>query len=142
MIVCPNEAFSSPTDSSQSTILNNNSSMLHHHIFDTLLELGMLVSTINLVREVYDSCITTIQLLESEIHNIPIQFRVKQGCPLSPINLAMELVLKLYKWRLNVQAYVDNLGILTSDAEQLQKMLDIRYKVAEWMGLCFRCASL
>ncbi|CAM4609254.1 unnamed protein product, partial [Caretta caretta] len=71
-------------------------SMPHHHIFATLQEFGMPENFLRVIREVYEGCSTTIRSAEGETTEIPIQSRVKQGCPLSPIifNLAMELLLR------------------------------------------------
>ncbi|KYO42351.1 hypothetical protein Y1Q_0022207 [Alligator mississippiensis] len=138
-------------------ISNAFGSMPHCHIFSILRELGLPDSVIDLVRELYHSCTTTVCTTDGETAEIPIWSGVSQGCPLSPIvfNLAMEVLfravagspgrLDLNGQKLSVLAYTDNLVLLAPDATQLQQMLDVTSEAARWMGLRFnvaKCASL
>ncbi|CAM4606818.1 unnamed protein product [Lepidochelys olivacea] len=138
-------------------LANTFGSMPHHHIFATLQEFGMPENFLRVIREVYEGCSTTIRSAEGETTEIPIQSRVKQGCPLSPIifNLAMELLLRaisngadgfnLHSERVSVLTYADDLVLTADDPENLQRMLDATSRAADWMGLRFnakKCASL
>ncbi|CAM5170215.1 unnamed protein product [Eretmochelys imbricata] len=124
-------------------------SIPHHHIFAALGEFGMPESLIQILRDLYKDCTTTIRAMEGETDAIPICCGVKQGCPLSPIifNLAMELLIRaisssptsfdLHSKRISILAYVDDLALVADSSESLQRMLDIASRDAERMGLYF-----
>ena len=93
---------------------------------------------------------------------LPVPFRVKQGCPLSPIlfNLSIELILRPvkeaasklksgqcdhYGTPISCLAYADDLVIVARSQHALQLLLDAASEAANIVGFSFRpdkCATL
>ncbi|MDD9340746.1 MAG: reverse transcriptase family protein, partial [Providencia heimbachae] len=132
-------------------------SISHTTIFYTLRWLGLHEDSINVVRNLYNDCCTTIRSADTCTDNIPIKAGVKQGCPLSPIifNMALEPLIRaisesglgytMGNGKFNILAYADDIAIIADSADDLQKLLNIVASVAEWLGIQFnpsKCATL
>ncbi|CAM5136513.1 unnamed protein product [Eretmochelys imbricata] len=134
-------------------LINAFRSIPHHHIFATLGEFGMPETFIQILRDLYKDCTTTICATDGETDAIPIRCGMKQGCPLSSIifNLPMELLIRavssglasfnLHGKRISILAYADDLALVADSSESLQGMLDVANRATEWMGLCFNPKS-
>ncbi|KYO19278.1 hypothetical protein Y1Q_0016280 [Alligator mississippiensis] len=100
-------------------ISNAFSSMPHRHIFGTLSKLGQPDSVIDLVRELYHGCTTTVHTTDGKTTEILIQ-----------------------SGKLSVLAYANDLVLLTPNTTQLHQMLDVMSEAARWMGLHFNGQDL
>lgn len=128
-------------------------------LLGSMEELGLTGCTLNVVRDIYTGSTTRVKIGKTQTDVVECRRGVKQGCPLSPnlFNLAMEQLVSGLDSddnlgydieggdKVAVLAYADNLCLMASSSEQLQRMLDRAGEFADWAGLKFRpnkCATL
>ena len=134
-------------------------SVPHEFIVKMMNQLGMPLSLIHLVEDMYLGSTTAVVTADDRTPDIPIRSGVKQGDPLSPILfcIVMEYMLRAVKQQNShggvtigdVQtltlAFADDLAVVGSSPEDLQRSLDVLSEQANRCGLTFKpkkCASL
>jgi hypothetical protein len=132
-------------------------SVPHNTIFTALRWAGLNDEAIETIRSLYDSNTTTIRSKTGPTAEIKIKAGFKQGCPLSPVifNLTIEPILhavshagngyQLHQENIHPLAYADDLALVTRPPDDLQRLLDVTGRVADWAGLRFnasKCATL
>jgi hypothetical protein len=130
-------------------------SVPHTTIFTALRWASLNDSAIETIRYLYN--MTMIHSNTGPTAEVNIRSGVKQGCPLSPIifNLTIESLLgaaslagkgfQLHQETIHSLAYADDLALIAQTPDDLQRLIDVTGKVAEWGGLRFnasKCATL
>jgi hypothetical protein len=132
-------------------------SVPHKTIFAALRWAGLNEEAIEVIHRLYDNNTTTIRSNTGPTPEINMKAGVKQGCPLSPVifNLTIEPILRaisqtgtgyqLHRENINSLAYADDLALVARTPDDLQGLLDVTGRVADWAGLQFngsKCATL
>jgi hypothetical protein len=132
-------------------------SIPHSTIFATLRWAGLNAEAVDVIRSLYQDNKTKVRSTSGPTAEISIKAGVKQGCPLSPIifNLAIEPILRavshtgcgyqLHQENVHSLAYADDLALIAQTPDDLQRLIDVTGRVADWAGLRFnasKCATL
>ena len=110
----------------------------HRQIVDSLLAFGFPTSFCNMIKDLYRDNTTCISVSGEYSSKIPMERGVRQGCPFSPIlfNVCLEPLLreiilnheadgyKVDDTSFNVQAFADDVVLISHSAEQMKHMLD------------------
>lgn len=132
-------------------------SVPHAAIHRAFVRAGVPRGVIEIWRSMYDGCTTRVRTVDGLTVPIPIRSGVRQGCPLSPItfDLAIDSVLRAAtdvdaghallggKWA--VMAYADDIALVSSTPEGMERLLAAVEREAASVGLRFnpaKCATL
>ncbi|GIY79276.1 retrovirus-related Pol polyprotein from type-1 retrotransposable element R2 [Caerostris darwini] len=101
----------------------------HSAIRDCLAAIGVGQTFLDLIVAAYSQCTTCILTNDASTASIPIQYGVKQGCPLNGLifNLCIDPVIRAIQGDAPehlILAFADDLVLLTDSPQQLQSNID------------------
>ncbi|GBO25818.1 Retrovirus-related Pol polyprotein from type-1 retrotransposable element R2, partial [Araneus ventricosus] len=102
----------------------------HQLIYNALSAAGSGEQFINIIKDIYTDCHTSILSNDSSTNPIKINSGVKQGCPISGLlfNISIDHILRKIQGNASehqILAFADDLCLLGSSADELQDMLDV-----------------
>ena len=136
----------------------------HKQIANSIRQLGFPNEICELVKNLYKDNTTFINVANNRTEDIRIERGVRQGCPLSPIlfNICLEPLIRLidqkhkedgYKYNdeiFCIQAFADDVVLISSSVESMRKMLDtvdefctctgmkLTTEKCQWLSYCIR----
>ncbi|GBO35647.1 Retrovirus-related Pol polyprotein from type-1 retrotransposable element R2 [Araneus ventricosus] len=121
-------------------ITNAFGALPHQLIYKALHAAGTGDQFINVIKDIYTDCSTSILSNDSTTSPIPIKSGVQQGCPISGLlfNVSIDHILKHIQGnatRHRILAFADDLCLLGDTKEELQDMLDVVFDEMSKIGL-------
>ena len=142
-------------------IRNAFGSVRHDCIDEVLRHFDAPTDLIECIEDIYTRNTCTVRCGAGETGSIPVGRGVRQGCPLSGLlfNLVIEVLLRGFRdctdvgYRLPSKddvlvrslAYADDICLVTSDREQMNKLLSLTHIFSLWAGVQFnpkKCGTL
>ncbi|GBN73650.1 Retrovirus-related Pol polyprotein from type-1 retrotransposable element R2 [Araneus ventricosus] len=112
----------------------------HQLIYNALSAAGSGEQFINIIKDIYTDCHTSILSNDASTNPIKINSGVKQGCPISGLlfNISIDHILRKVQGNASehqILAFADDLCLLGSSADELQDMLDVVQSEMSNIGL-------
>ncbi|GBN77603.1 Retrovirus-related Pol polyprotein from type-2 retrotransposable element R2DM [Araneus ventricosus] len=112
----------------------------HQLIYNALTAAGTGEQFLNLIKDIYTDCFTSVLSNDNATGPIPINSGVKQGCPISGLlfNLSIDHILRRIQGTSDdhrILAFADDICLLGSSADELQDMLDVVHSEMGKIGL-------
>ncbi|GBN97325.1 Retrovirus-related Pol polyprotein from type-1 retrotransposable element R2 [Araneus ventricosus] len=112
----------------------------HQLIYKALQAAGTGDQFINIIKDIYTECSTSILSNDSATSPISIKSGVKQGCPISGLlfNISIDHILRRVQGDFTshrILAFADDLCLIGDSREDLQDMLDVVFEEMARIGL-------
>ncbi|GBO38830.1 Retrovirus-related Pol polyprotein from type-2 retrotransposable element R2DM [Araneus ventricosus] len=112
----------------------------HQLIYKALTSAGTGDQFVNVIKDMYTQCTTTILSNNSTTNPISINSGVKQGCPISGLlfNISIDHILRRIQGTSNchrILAFADDLCLLGDSADELQDLLEVVHQELANIGL-------